>query len=127
MYFTQVIGLAFGLSPRRIGWGRNSSSIASLVDQSSRILPPPSAKPERRSKHALPMPAMPDGADHDMSEPRVGVYVCHCGHNIAGAVDVEHVAEWALNLPNVTISRNNRFMCAGTGQEQIEADIQSTL
>ncbi len=59
-----------------------------------------------------------------MTEPRVGVYVCHCGHNIAGTVDVEHVAEWAAGLPNVTISRDNRFMCASTGQEQIEEDIK---
>lgn len=59
-----------------------------------------------------------------MSEPRVGVYVCHCGHNIAGTVDVEHVAEWAMNLPNVVVSRDNKFMCASTGQEQIEQDIK---
>ncbi len=59
-----------------------------------------------------------------MSEQRVGVYVCHCGHNIAGTVDVEDVAEWALNLPNVVVSRDNKFMCASTGQEQIEDDIK---
>jgi heterodisulfide reductase subunit A len=59
-----------------------------------------------------------------MSEQRVGVYVCHCGHNIAGTVDVQHVAEWAYNLPNVVISRDNKFMCASTGQEQIEQDIK---
>lgn len=59
-----------------------------------------------------------------MSEPRVGVYVCHCGHNIAGTVDVEHVAEWSLNLPNVVVARDNKFMCASTGQEQVEEDIK---
>lgn len=59
-----------------------------------------------------------------MSEPRVGVYVCHCGHNIAGTVDVEHVAEWALNLPNVVVSRDDKFMCASTGQELVEEDIK---
>jgi len=57
-------------------------------------------------------------------EKRVGVYVCHCGHNIAGTVDVEHVAEWSQHLPNVVISRDNKFMCASTGQEQIEEDIK---
>lgn len=59
-----------------------------------------------------------------MNEQRVGVYVCHCGHNIAGTVDVAHVAEWAANLPNVVIARDNKFMCASTGQEQIEEDIK---
>ena len=57
-------------------------------------------------------------------EKRVGVYVCHCGHNIAGTVDVEHVAEWSQHLPNVVVSRDNKFMCASTGQEQIEEDIK---
>jgi heterodisulfide reductase subunit A len=59
-----------------------------------------------------------------MTESRVGVYVCHCGHNIAGAVDVEHLSEWALGLPQVVVARNYQFMCAGTGQELIEKDIQ---
>ena len=58
-----------------------------------------------------------------MNEQRVGVYICHCGHNIAAAVDVEHVAEWSLNLPHVVVSRHYQFMCASTGQELIEADI----
>lgn len=58
-----------------------------------------------------------------MNEHRVGVYVCHCGLNIAGTVDVEHVSAWALNLPHVVVSRDYRFMCAGTGQELIEHDI----
>jgi heterodisulfide reductase subunit A len=39
-------------------------------------------------------------------------------------VDVEHVAEWALNLPHVVVSRDSKFMCASTGQEQIEEDIK---
>lgn len=60
-----------------------------------------------------------------MEEKRVGVYVCHCGHNIAGTVDVEHVAEWALHLPHVTVARHFQFMCASNGQELIEEDIRA--
>ncbi|GAB4573769.1 MAG: H(2):CoB-CoM heterodisulfide ferredoxin reductase subunit HdrA [Anaerolineae bacterium] len=59
-----------------------------------------------------------------MTEKRIGVYVCHCGHNIAGTVDVESVAEWAAGLPNVAISRDYRFMCSSLGQEMIEEDIR---
>lgn len=59
-----------------------------------------------------------------MTEPRVGVYICHCGHNIAGTVDVESVSEWAGTLPNVAISRDYRFMCSSLGQELVEADIK---
>jgi len=58
-----------------------------------------------------------------MSE-KVGVYVCHCGSNIAGQVDVEEVARWAADLPNVEVSRDYKFMCSSLGQELIETDIR---
>jgi heterodisulfide reductase subunit A2 len=55
---------------------------------------------------------------------KIGVYVCHCGSNIAGIVDVEDVARWAQeNLADVTISRDYKFMCSSLGQDMIEADI----
>ena len=58
-----------------------------------------------------------------MSE-KVGVYVCHCGTNIAGVVDVEEVAKWAGEQPNVVCSRDYKFMCSSLGQELIEEDIK---
>ena len=58
-----------------------------------------------------------------MSE-RIGVYVCHCGSNIAGVVDVEEVARWAEKLPGVVVSRDYKFMCSSPGQELIEEDIK---
>ena len=45
-------------------------------------------------------------------EPRIGVYVCHCGLNIAGTVDVNAVTEFAAPLPNVAMARNYVFMCS---------------
>src|SRR4030066_265037 len=54
---------------------------------------------------------------------RVGVYVCHCGSNIAGTVDVFDVAEHAGKLPNVVVSREYKYMCSSTGQEMIKRDI----
>jgi len=56
---------------------------------------------------------------------RVGVYVCHCGSNIAGVVDVVDVARWAANLPNVVVSREYKFMCSSLGQELIQKDIHA--
>jgi len=56
---------------------------------------------------------------------RVGVYVCHCGSNIAGKVDVEGVSRWAANLESVAVSREYKFMCSSLGQEMIENDIVS--
>ena len=55
---------------------------------------------------------------------RVGVYVCHCGTNISKVVDVEEVARWAGEQPNVTIARDYKFMCSSLGQELIEQDIK---
>jgi heterodisulfide reductase subunit A2 len=60
-----------------------------------------------------------------MSKEKVGVYVCHCGTNIAGTVDVEDVAVWAReNNDNVEVSRDYKFMCSSLGQELIEEDIK---
>jgi len=55
---------------------------------------------------------------------KIGVYVCHCGNNIAGVVDVAEVAEWAAGLPGVTIARDYEFMCSNLGQELIKDDIR---
>lgn len=59
-----------------------------------------------------------------MSAERVGVYICHCGSNIAGTVDVEEVSSWAGQQPNVVCSRDYKFMCSSLGQELIEEDIK---
>ena len=56
---------------------------------------------------------------------RVGVYICHCGSNIAGTVDVEEVAKWAgENLQDVVVSKDYKFMCSSLGQAMIEEDIK---
>jgi len=58
------------------------------------------------------------------SEPRIGVYVCHCGSNVAGTVDVEAVTEFARALDAVVLARNYVFMCSEPGQELIQSDIR---
>jgi heterodisulfide reductase subunit A len=55
---------------------------------------------------------------------RTGVYVCHCGLNIAGVVDVEKVAEYAKTLPTVTVARHYTYMCSESGQSMIQDDIK---
>ncbi len=59
-----------------------------------------------------------------MEEVKIGVYICHCGLNIAGTVDVEGVARYAGTLPNVVISRDYRYMCSDPGQDLIKNDIR---
>ncbi|MFZ2071124.1 MAG: CoB--CoM heterodisulfide reductase iron-sulfur subunit A family protein [Halobacteriota archaeon] len=56
--------------------------------------------------------------------PRIGVYICHCGVNIAATVDVEEVAAFAKGLPCVVIARHYQYMCSDPGQELIKRDIK---
>ena len=55
---------------------------------------------------------------------RVGLYVCHCGTNIAGTVDVKALTEFGARLPGVTISRDYKYMCSDPGQELILQDVR---
>ncbi len=59
--------------------------------------------------------------------PRIGVYVCHCGLNIAGKVDVQAVVDFAASLPDVAVARDYRFMCSDPGQDLIEEDVRAGL
>lgn len=54
---------------------------------------------------------------------RIGVYICHCGVNIAQTVDVEAVRDFAERQPGVAVARDYRFMCSDPGQEMIREDI----
>jgi len=55
---------------------------------------------------------------------KIGVYICHCGSNIAGKVDPEKVAEFAKGLKDVVTARDYKFMCSDPGQEMIQDDIR---
>jgi len=54
---------------------------------------------------------------------RIGVYICHCGTNIAGTVDVAALREYAATLPHVVVARDYKYMCSDPGQELIKTDI----
>jgi len=56
--------------------------------------------------------------------PRVGVYICDCGANIAGTVDVKAVVDDAAALPGVVLAREYKYVCSEPGQELIRQDIQ---
>jgi heterodisulfide reductase subunit A len=63
-------------------------------------------------------------SDRDNGDVRIGVYVCHCGLNIAGSVDCAEVAKFASSLPHVVLAQDNRYTCSDQGQEQIKKDIK---
>ncbi|MCK4455279.1 MAG: CoB--CoM heterodisulfide reductase iron-sulfur subunit A family protein, partial [Thermoplasmata archaeon] len=57
-------------------------------------------------------------------EPRIGVFVCHCGINIGGVVDVPSVVEHVRTLPNVAHAEDNLYTCSVTTQEKIKEAIK---
>jgi heterodisulfide reductase subunit A len=61
----------------------------------------------------------PPERDVSAEEPRIGVFICHCGNNIAGVVDVAAVTEYAQGLPFVRHAEHNLFTCSTDTQEKI--------
>lgn len=57
-------------------------------------------------------------------EPKVGVYICHCGINIGGVVDIKAVQEYAATLPNVVVSDEYKYFCSDPGQDMIQKDVK---
>lgn len=56
---------------------------------------------------------------------KIGVYICHCGVNIAATVNVAEVCEYISKQPNVIIARDYKFMCSDPGQDLIKQDIKN--
>jgi len=63
---------------------------------------------------------IPDEMDVEGQEARIGVFVCNCGINIGGVVDVPAVTEYAASLPNVVFADENLFTCSQDTQEKIK-------
>jgi heterodisulfide reductase subunit A len=61
----------------------------------------------------------------DVEIPRVGVFVCHCGSNIAGVIDVNQVVQAAKSMPDVVYAGDQMFSCAGNTQQEIEDAIRN--
>jgi heterodisulfide reductase subunit A len=57
------------------------------------------------------------------AEPRIGVFVCHCGTNIGGVVDVPSVRDYAKELPGVVYAEDNLYTCSAEGCEKIKQAI----
>ena len=57
--------------------------------------------------------------------PRIGVFVCHCGHNIAGYLDVPALVEYGRTLPNVVMATDSLFTCSDAGLAEIRAGLST--
>jgi heterodisulfide reductase subunit A-like polyferredoxin len=68
-------------------------------------------------------PEYPPERDVSGEEPRVGVFVCHCGSNIGGYLDVPLVAEYAATLPHVALAEANLYTCSQDSIQHIAEQI----
>ena len=66
----------------------------------------------------------PPEKDVSKKEPRIGVFVCHCGINIGSVVNVPEVLEYASKLPNVVYTERNLYTCSGDTQKKIKEMIE---
>ena len=66
----------------------------------------------------------PPERDVSQEEPRIGVFICHCGINIGGVVNVPEVVEYAKTLPNVVYAEANLYTCSQDTQKLIIEKIQ---
>ncbi|MBC7188420.1 MAG: CoB--CoM heterodisulfide reductase iron-sulfur subunit A family protein [Calditrichaeota bacterium] len=90
--------------PDSVAQGSGAAAAAQRFVAESRV--------EEVKREIVPLPT--DGP------PRIGVFLCHCGANIAGVVDVPGVAEWVRQLPGVVHVEDNLFLCSDTGQKLIQ-------
>jgi heterodisulfide reductase subunit A len=89
--------------------GAVSKSLSLLADVRGSLIKPKVYPPEK---------------DVRGEAPRVGVFVCHCGTNIAGVVDVPGAVEYAKTLPDVVYAENNLYTCSNDTQEKIKEMIK---
>jgi heterodisulfide reductase subunit A2 len=84
---------------------------------------PTASKKETKVK-AAPAPAPAPKRSHEKKEARIGVFICHCGTNIAGSIDIKDVEEYARTIPNVAFAANYQYVCSTPGQKIIEDAIK---
>ncbi|MBC8359200.1 MAG: FAD-dependent oxidoreductase [Candidatus Aminicenantes bacterium] len=89
--------------------GASSKALSLLKDVKGSLIVPKEYPPE---------------IDVEGQEPRIGVFVCHCGTNIAGVVSVPGVVEYTKTLPNVVYVENNLYTCSNDTQERIKEKIK---
>jgi len=90
---------------------------SSAAEEASRIISSERGKEIARKE-------LPPEIDVRSEKPRVGVFVCHCGLNIAGFVDVKAVTEYAQTLPYVVYAESNLYTCSQDTQQRIKEKIK---
>lgn len=76
--------------------------------------------PDQRHTLSVTKEYPPELGYSESEQPRVGVFICHCGINIARVVDVKEVVEFAKTLPNVAFAEDNLYMCSRDATTRIQ-------
>ncbi len=64
--------------------------------------------------------------EQKIGKPRIGIFICHCGLNIAGTLDIKALVKFSKTLPDVVVAKENRYLCADPGQEIIRKAIKES-
>ncbi len=97
------------------GSAAGPKDIADSVQEASAAV----AKALSFTKLSVPRETTKEEMYRDGEEPRIGVFVCHCGSNIAGVVNVKEVVEYAKKLPGVVYAEDLKFACSAASVEYI--------
>src|SRR5512145_2911694 len=97
----------------------DTKKVAPVKQEVKKQAPAPAAKPKAA---AAPAPAAVGSTTKQ--EARVGVFLCHCGTNIAGSMDLKEVQDYAQTIPGVAYVDNYQYMCSTPGQGKIEKAIK---
>ena len=131
IFFTQLLGVALGIDLEKLGFGKEIVAAGPVIEAKLAA-----SRPARRTRKCERFGGEPGIRNRTRSAltaakgrmtmaEKVGVYVCHCGSNIAGKVDVEEVAKWAGSTSmDVVVARDYKFMCSDLGQKMVEDDIK---
>jgi hypothetical protein len=130
LFFTQLMGVAFGKDPAKLGFGREFVKATEAMRRIGIETPvelEPKAQPSEETDRAHA--GMPDrlirGMSHDdqsfrrsTGKERIGVYVCHCGTNIAGSSTWKMWPSGREKLKDrgVVVARDYKFMCSSLGK-----------
>ena len=68
-----------------------------------------------------------DAIRPDINDIRIGIYLCHCGVNIGGVVDLDAIEKFSKTLPNVVVARQYKYYCSDNGQAEIARDVKEGL
>jgi heterodisulfide reductase subunit A len=94
--------------------------IPETVTQASGAAAVTSALLSKARGNCVTVKKYPPLKDVQYSTPRVGVFICHCGSNIGGFLDVSSITEYSKNLPFVVYAENNLFTCSQDTQTHIK-------